>query len=153
MFSSEEDEDTITAMDQFCKIKISQDSDEPTQGTAGSAAYDLRSKYSILLHHGQVTKVPLKLTMALPSNMCAMIVGRSGLAAKGILAHNGIIDPDYQGECVALLHNMTERAFPVTKGQRIAQMILLPVVPATWTKTDKLPPTTRQGNGLGSTGS
>ena len=90
--------------------------------------------------------------MAIPPNYFVWLAGRSGLAMKGILCHNGVIDPDYRGPLAALLHNTTGREFQVMKGQRIAQAVLLPVTTAKWIKTDVLPPTARDDKGFGSSG-
>ena len=77
---------------------------------------------------------------------------RSGLATKGILAHAGIVDPDYRGMLSALLYNSNKEAFQIQKGQRVAQGILLSVIPVKWERIDILPDTDRQEKGFGSTG-
>ena len=133
-------------------IQVTQESDIPTRGTNSAAAYDLRAETNVKLEPGKVTKVPLKIQMAIPPNYFVWLAGRSGLAMKGILCHNGVIDPDYHGPLAALLHNTTGREFQVMKGQRIAQAVLLPVTTAKWIKTDVLPPTARDDKGFGSSG-
>ena len=78
--------------------------------------------------------------------------GWSGLAAKGIMTHNGIIDPDYRGQIAILMYNTTGREFPLSKGQRVAQAIILTVITVQWKKTEVLSTTARDVEGFGSTG-
>ena len=133
-------------------IQVDSTSDIPIRGTDSAAAYDLRAKMNIKLEPGKVTKVPLKLQLAIPPDYFMWLAGRSGLAAQGILAHNGIIDPDFRGELAVLLHNTTAREFQVMRGQRVAQAVILPVVTVQWKRTDSLPPTQRNEGGFGSSG-
>ena len=133
-------------------IQITRDSDIPVRGTPGAAGFDLRALRGLKLQPRQITKVPLKIQMALPARLSMMITGRSGLATKGFLAHAGIVDPDYRGMLCALLYNSNKEAFQIQKGQRVAQGILLPVVSVKWERTDILPETVRQEQGFGSTG-
>ena len=100
----------------------------------------------------QITKVLLKLQMALPAHLSLMVVGRSGLATKGILTHAGLVDPDYRGPVCALLYNSNKEAFQIQKGQRVAQALILPVGNVQWQKTDILSETDRDNKGFGSTG-
>ena len=134
-------------------IQISNNSDEPTRGSHGAAGYDVRAQTSVKLEAGKVTKVPLKLSMAIPSRFCVMITGRSGLATQGIYCHTGIIDSDFRGQVAAILLNTTGRDFDVARGQRIAQALVVPVVHTQWRKVDHLSNTGRNKDGFGSTGS
>ena len=90
--------------------------------------------------------------MAIPPNYFVWLAGRSGLAAQGIMAHNGIIDPDFRGQLAVLLHNTTGREFQVMRGQRVAQANILLVTTVQWIKTDVLSTTTRDEKGFGSSG-
>ena len=135
-----------------CIIEISQQSDVPVRGSNNSAAYDVCAESNIKLAPGRVTKIPLKLTVAIPTTHFMWLAGRSGLAAKGIMTHNGIIDPDYRGQIAVLMYNTTGREIPISKGQRVAQVIILPVIAVHWKKTDILPTTERDVEGFGSTG-
>ena len=90
--------------------------------------------------------------MAIPPNYFVWLAGRSGLAAQGIMTHNGVIDPDFRGQLAVLLYNTTGREFQVMRGQRVAQAILLPVTAVQWMKTDALPTTVRNERGFGSSG-
>ena len=80
-----------------------------------------------------------------------MVTGRKWLTRKGVLSHTGLLDPDYGGKFCALLYNTSKEAFQVSKGQQVAQAILLQVCEAQWKKTDILSETERQDKGFGST--
>ena len=150
--SDEEDESINTITDSVNTIKISHSSDMPVRGTPGAAGFDLRALRGLKLQPRTITKVPLKLQMALPAHLSLMITGRSGLATKGILAHAGLVDSDYRGMLCALLYNSNKEAFQIQKGQRIAQGVILSVIPVKWKREDILPETERQEKGFGSTG-
>ena len=99
--------------------------------------------------------VPTGLQVAIPDGYEAQIRPRSGLALKhGLLVANapGTIDPDYRGEVMVLLMNLGSESFTVTRGMRIAQMVLAPVVAADLRRVEGLPGTERDGGGFGSTG-
>ncbi len=82
-----DDSDSIATI-----IQITQESDVPVRGTAQSAAHDVRAKGSVKLPPRTVTKVPLKLLMAIPAGNFVLLAGRSGLASNGIVLSPGIID-------------------------------------------------------------
>jgi dUTP pyrophosphatase len=93
--------------------------------------------------------------MALPEGFEAQIRPRSGLALKhGITCLNspGTIDADYRGEIKIMLINLGGEPFVITRGMRIAQMVVAPYVQVTFAPTDTLPPTERGAGGFGSTG-
>ena len=99
--------------------------------------------------------VPTGLAIALPPGMEAQIRPRSGLAAKqGLTVLNapGTIDADYRGEVQVLLVNLGAEPVEITRGMRIAQMIVAPVVQATLTEVVSLDETSRGAGGFGSTG-
>ena len=152
--SSDEEEEMNTFTDNVHTntVNITQESEVPVQATPGAAGYDLRASRGMKLQPRQITKVPLKLQMALPTHLSLMVVGRSGLATKGILTHAGLVDPDYRGSVCALLYNSNKEAFQIQKGQRVAQALILPVCKVQWQKTDILSETDRDKKGFGSTG-
>ena len=87
--------------------------------------------------------------------ICGLIVPRSGLGVKGILLANvvGLIDSDYQGELIVHLKNHGEEKFMVTEGDRIAQLVFMPVFHAQFTEVDDWSVKTKRGEGgFGSTG-
>lgn len=104
---------------------------------------------------GTIAGIPCGFALALPSGYEAQIRPRSGLAAKnGISLINtpGTIDPDYRGEVKVLLINHGKEPFKVTRGMRIAQMVVMPVPRVAWNEVTELPSTVRGAGGFGHTG-
>lgn len=127
--------------------------------TAGAAGADLRAciEAPIYLQPGETTLVPLGFAMALPPGTAAMLLPRSGLGAKhGIVLGNlvGLIDEDYRGQVMASVWNRNTGGMPFTiqPMDRIAQMVVVPVLQATFELVDELPETERGAGGFGSTG-
>lgn len=99
--------------------------------------------------------VPTGLAIALPSGYEAQIRPRSGLAAKhGVTVLNspGTVDADYRGEVKVILINLSDTPFTVSRGERIAQMVIAPVSRAQFVETEALDATNRGAGGFGSTG-
>ncbi len=129
----------------------------PTYETPSSAGMDLRAALSepIVLHPGQRTLIPTGLQMELPHGFEAQVRPRSGLAIKhGITMLNapGTIDADYRGEVKVIAINHGTEDFKVSHGDRIAQLVIAPVVQAEVTEVEDLGDTQRGSGGFGSTG-
>ena len=108
-----------------------------------------------MLAPGRYALVPTGLCIALPPGFEAQIRPRSGLAAKhGVTVPNapGTVDADYRGEVGVLLINHGDVPFTIRRGERIAQMVIAPVMTAELTAVTMLPPTDRGSGGFGSTG-
>lgn len=122
----------------------------------GDAGADLVSSESLRLEPGERALVGTGVRIALPDGYAAFVVPRSGLAAKhGISIVNapGTIDAGYRGEIkVALLNTDTREAYDITVGDRIAQLIVMPVPRVRFLPVDDLPDTARGEGGFGSTG-
>ncbi len=128
----------------------------PTYAHPGDAGADLVAAEGVTLAPGQRALVGTGVRIALPEGFAAFVVPRSGLAAKhGITIVNspGTVDAGYRGEIkVSLLNTDTENAYEVVPGDRIAQMIVMPVTQVTFVPVDELPDSTRGEGGFGSTG-
>ena len=132
----------------------------PYYATPGSAGMDLIAavEEDLILNPGERTIVPTGLTIALPQGYEAQFRPRSGLAAKhGVIVLNtpATIDSDYRGELKVLLINLGQEEFTISRGMRIAQMVIAPVTQATLTLvTTPLSDVhkTRESGGFGSTG-
>lgn len=127
----------------------------PTYQTPGSAGMDLHAVEALTLEPGDRGLVPCGFAMAIPQGFEAQIRPRSGLAFKhGVTVLNapGTIDSDYRGELKVLLINTGKDAFNISIGDRIAQMIIAPVVQIPIEETDALDDTQRGGGGFGHTG-
>jgi dUTP pyrophosphatase len=129
----------------------------PAYETIGSAGLDLRCNIDepIAIAPLQRLLVPTGLYIALPLGYEAQIRPRSGLAFKhGITVLNspGTIDADYRGEIKVLLVNLSDTAFIIEDGERIAQMVIAKHEQIDWKTTTELPETKRGAGGFGSTG-
>ncbi len=104
---------------------------------------------------GEVAGIPCGFAMAVPPGFEAQVRPRSGLAAKNAVSvanAPGTIDPDYRGEVKVLLINHGKTPFVVTRGMRIAQLLVVPVPRVAWVEVDELPATGRGEGGFGHTG-
>ncbi|MEO0547379.1 MAG: dUTP diphosphatase [Pseudomonadota bacterium] len=131
----------------------------PSYQTDGAAGMDLLAAIAVdkpvTLQPGMRTVIPTGLQMALPQGHEGQVRARSGLAIKhGITLTNsvGTIDEDYRGEVMVGLINLGQEAFEITRGMRIAQLIIMPVTRVTVARVTTLPETLRGAGGFGSTG-
>ena len=129
----------------------------PTYGSAEAAGADLYAclEQPMTVAPGQTVFVPTGLSMALPKGCAGLIYARSGLACKrGLAPANkvGVIDSDYRGEFMVALYNHGSEAQTVNPGERIAQLIITPVLTPGYEETDSLDDTGRGVGGFGSTG-
>ncbi len=129
----------------------------PAYATADSAGADLLAAVDadIIIQPGERLIVPTGIKIALPSGYEAQIRPRSGLAIKnGLTCLNspGTIDADYRGEVGVILINHSPEPFTISRGMRIAQMVIAPALQAQWTEVADLDQTGRGAGGFGSTG-
>ena len=127
----------------------------PAYATDGAAGMDVVAAEDATLAPGARHAVATGLAMAIPQGYEIQVRPRSGLALKhGISVPNtpGTIDSDYRGELKVILINLGDAPFDVRRGDRIAQLVLAPVVQATWLEVDHLDETARGTGGFGSTG-
>jgi dUTP diphosphatase len=129
----------------------------PAYQTGGAVGMDLCAAVTgeLVISAGGMAAVPCGIAIALPEGHEAQVRPRSGLAAKNlvtVLNTPGTIDPDYRGEVKVLLVNHGREPFPVPRGMRIAQLLVLPVPRVRWTEVAELPPTARGAGGFGHTG-
>ena len=131
----------------------------PAYQSAHAAGLDLlaavRENAPLVLAPGKHAMVPTGLAIALPDGFEAQVRPRSGLAAKhGVTVLNspGTIDADYRGEIQVILINHGAEPFTIKRGERIAQMVIAPVVQAALVDVDELSATDRGTGGFGSTG-
>ncbi len=138
--------------------KLRKDAKVPQRATNGSAGMDLYAciDQSITLAPGQLAVVPTGIAIELPDNKCAaFLYARSGLGVKhGICLSNGVgvIDSDYRGEICAGLCNVSDKPYTIEPFERVAQMVIAPVLTPDVVETDELSDTLRGEGGFGSTG-
>ncbi len=129
----------------------------PAYASALSAGMDLTAAVEapLPISPGARVLVPTGIAIALPPGYEAQVRPRSGLALEhgiGVLNAPGTIDADYRGEIGVVLANHGQRAFTVTRGMRIAQLVVAPVARIAWRAADDLPESARGVGGFGSTG-
>ena len=129
----------------------------PDYATESSAGVDLLAavEADVVLQPGERKLIPSGIAIALPAGTEAQIRPRSGLALKyGVTVLNapGTIDADYRGEVGVILINHGDAPFTVTRGARIAQMVIAPVTQASWREVERLEDSARGTGGFGSTG-
>lgn len=127
----------------------------PAYATAGAAGMDVLAAEDVTLAPGGRHAVATGLALAIPPGYEIQVRPRSGLALKhGISVPNapGTIDSDYRGELKIILINHGAEPFEIRRGDRVAQLVLSPVVQASWLKVDELDNTARGEGGFGSTG-
>ena len=128
----------------------------PVYKTSGSSGMDLVAyiKKKITINPSETAMIPTGIAVAIPKNYEIQIRPRSGLAAKkgiSVLNTPGTIDSDYRGEIKIILINLSKKSFVVKSGDRVAQMILCPVVKCKLKEVKNLPISVRGKGGLGST--
>ncbi len=129
----------------------------PEYKTDGSSGLDLLAcvEEQIQIKPGEKKLISTGIAVAIPNEFEIQIRPRSGLAAKNgitVLNSPGTIDADYRGEIKVILINLSDKIFKVNKNDRIAQMVICPIIKGTLEEVDELPETIRGSGGFGSTG-
>jgi dUTP pyrophosphatase len=130
----------------------------PAYATAGSAGMDLRAclEQTLTLEPGQTVLIPTGIAIFIgDTTLCATILPRSGLGHKhGIVLGNlvGLIDSDYQGPLMVSMWNRSQQSFSIEPGDRIAQLVFMPVVQATFVVVDSFDSSVRGAGGFGHSG-
>ena len=127
----------------------------PAQATSGAAGADLVSAEDVTIAPGAIHAVATGVALAIPRGFEGQVRPRSGLALKhGVTVLNapGTIDADYRGEVKVILINHGPDPFRVSRGDRIAQLVVAAVTPVRFERADNLPETDRGTGGFGSTG-
>ena len=137
--------------------KLSSKVELPKYKTEGSSGLDLMAfiEKSIKLNPKESVLVPTGISIAIEEDLEIQIRPRSGLAAKSnisVLNTPGTIDSDYRGEIKVILFNHSNNEFIINNKDRIAQMVLAPIIKAEFEEVDELPDTIRGEGGFGSTG-
>lgn len=144
-------------MDKIRVKKLRSGAVIPTYGSAEAAGADLYACLDgdVIIAPGQTVFIPTGLAMEIPKGYVGLIYARSGLACKrGLAPANkvGVIDSDYRGEFVVALHNHGKVEQTVANGERIAQLVITPILTAAFDEADDLGTTQRADGGFGSTG-
>ncbi len=129
----------------------------PTYGSAQAAGADLYAciPEPVVIAPGQTVFIPTGIAMEIPVGCAGLVYARSGMACKrGLAPANkvGVIDSDYRGEINVVLHNHGSEAQTVENGERIAQLVITPVLTPVYETVETLSDTDRNAGGFGSTG-
>ena len=129
----------------------------PTYGSQQAAGADLYAclEENMTIAPGETAFVPTGLAMELPAGYVGLIYARSGLACKRDLAPAnkvGVIDSDYRGEFIVALHNHGKNPQTISHGERVAQLVITPVLNVAFIEAEDLSNTQRAAGGFGSTG-
>ena len=129
----------------------------PQHGSEYAAGYDLKAciQDEIAIWPHSTVKISTGIKLAIPDGYCGLIMPRSGLASKkGLRPANtpGLIDSDYRGEIIVALHNDSPEVQRVVRGDRIAQLVIIPYMKIHFNPVDSLDETDRGEGGFGSTG-
>lgn len=129
----------------------------PAYGSLGAAGADLTACLDtpVTIAPGQTAFIPTGIALEVPANCAGLIYARSGMACKqGLAPANkvGVIDSDYRGEILVALHNHGRQSRVIEPGQRIAQLLITPVLTPAYEEVPELSDTLRDAGGFGSTG-
>ena len=129
----------------------------PAYGTAEAAGADLTAclEAPVTIEAGSTAFIPTGIALEVPVGCAGLVYARSGMACKqGLAPANkvGVIDSDYRGEIMVALHNHSGSARSIEPGQRIAQLLITPVLTPPYEEADTLSDTARDAGGFGSTG-
>ena len=147
-----------TSTMQKIKVSVLRLDDEvpfPRAAYAGDAAFDLPTAVDVEILPGERVKLPTGLAVAIPQGCAGLVLPRSGLAERlgiGVVNSPGLIDSGYRGEISVILVNLSHETASFSKGDRIAQLMVLAVPSVQLAEADRLNSTERGGAGFGSTG-
>jgi len=133
----------------------------PTKAYKTDAGFDLYTPVSVILPeayikdgnpHAGVVSIDTGVHMSIPEGYCGLLVSKSGLNVKYNIQSTGLIDSGYTGSIVAKLYNMSDRPYLFNAGDKISQIVLLPIPDVNLVEVDVLEDTDRSNNGFGSSG-
>jgi dUTP pyrophosphatase len=132
--------------------KVNPEAVIPKYAHPSDSGFDLSSVENVVIEAHSYSLVKTGLAFNIPKDHEIQVRSRSGLGTKGLQAHFGTIDEAYRGEVGVILYNHNDKPWIVTKGERIAQAVIAPIVRADLFEVNELDETERGDNGFGSTG-
>lgn len=133
-------------------VKLSKDAVLPTRAHPDDAGLDLYALSEVTLEPGQSAVVPTGIAMAIPAGYVGLVADRSSLARKGVKTAGGVIDAGYRGEVGAVLWNISREAVKLGRGDRVAQLLIVPVAVPAVKEVASLTESKRGKKGFGSSG-
>ena len=139
-------------MENLLVTRLNTEAKLPTRAHPGDAGLDLYSVRDTTLAPHEPVRIPTGVAMALPAGHVGLICDRSSLGAKGLRVLGGVVDAGYRGEVQVLLINLRNEPLTLAKGDKIAQMLVMPVNLCGIEERESLDDTARSAGGFGSTG-
>lgn len=136
-------------------VRLDRELPVPSTAHIGDAAVDLHSRIDLKLQPGERAAVPTGIAVAIPEGFAGFVLARSGHARRsgvGVVNSPGLIDSGYRGEISVLLINHGDEPVEFQRGDRIAQLAIVPVPDVEWVEVEDLEETARGAGGFGSTG-
>jgi dUTP pyrophosphatase len=136
-------------------LRLDPELPKPKRAHPGDAGIDLHARIDVVLEPGEWEMIPTGLAVAVPEGFVGLVAARSGLAARhGLSVVNGpgLVDAGYRGEIHAILINHGPDPLELQRGDRIAQLVVVPVALPTLVEVDELPQSVRGAGGFGSSG-
>ena len=136
-------------------VRLDPELETPTRSHIGDAAIDLQSRIDISLDPGERAAVPTGIAVAIPDGFAGLVLPRSGHALRdgiGVVNGPGLIDSGYRGEVTVLLINHGAETVVFVRGDRVAQLAVVPVPEVEWMEVEALDVTVRGAAGFGSSG-
>jgi len=137
---------------EIAVLKLNESAVLPTRAHKDDAGLDLYSLENVVLEPGKSYLVKTGIALAVPDRHVGLIADRSSLAKKGIKTIGGVIDAGYRGEIQVMMWNLTQQTYLIEVSQRIAQLLILPIVTPDPVEVNELDQTLRGEGGFGSTG-
>lgn len=140
---------------QISFIRLDGELSVPAISHIGDAAVDLQSRVDVTIEPGERVAVPTGIAVAIPDGYAGLVLPRSGHAKRhgiGVVNGPGLVDSGYRGEISVLLINHGESEVKFARGDRVAQLAVVPVPAVEWVEVDSLEDTERGSGGFGSTG-
>ena len=136
-------------------LRLDPELPEPSRAHPGDAGIDLRARVDTLLAAGKWAMIPTGIAVAIPAGYAGLVAPRSGLAARnGISVVNGpgVVDAGFRGEINVILINHGGEEITLRRGDRIAQLLVVPIAEAIMVEVEALPESQRGAGGFGSSG-
>jgi dUTP pyrophosphatase len=136
-------------------VRLDPELEIPTRSHIGDAAIDLQSRIDLNLEPGERAAVPTGIAVAIPEGFAGLVLPRSGHALRagiGVVNGPGLIDSGFRGEVTVLLINHGSEAVEFARGDRVAQLAVVPIPEVEWMEVEDLDVTMRGAGGFGSTG-
>ena len=136
------------------KVKLEKNAKMPTKGFEADAAYDLYSNQTFTtIDPGESVCFKTGVHMDIPKGYCGLLVAKSGMNVGHGIVSTGLIDSGYQGEIIVKLYNHSSRTYTVFKGDKVSQIMILPLPETELTQVEEFDNETARGDkGFGSTG-